>query len=970
MTETLIGYFYATLPEELGDYCRSYLGHPDFHSNENFDSLFSAPLSQQLFALRDLEVDEDSSLKSDATWTDRIFHRLGQLLSTRHVNDELAHQDDDPAKRQHFFFILGLAALYAFLQSNVTGPPLPSYSISQLGLHNDYQDPPSVRAKLVHSLGEDGIAAYKLTPNVELLCLAEAIFTCPPILKNIKAARWAKLRVDFLHQRLLSEISPSLQNCIYSDLDLLNQQILGSTSQNVQKTTKIEYLLERATIHTHHGLDKRAREDLDAARRESGFEYALTGLLGKRTKFQERDLSQLVVLARSAELKGDAIVNAANNKQTPLTTPNGIDNQAENADVGTGTGPRALDLNDDTLLESISFAKKDAEPGVMEESNLPPSLASLDPSAQPMLDSLDSITLLSLASSITNTSPADGLTREETLPYALRALEGGSSNWQVYTQALLVRSRIEAYKSRTVERGLLQLQALVDQVIAETTKQHDQRQDQDQDQASGATTFLPRAKDSESASAAERLRHIFQLCTPFRWELEAELAAKWATLGGLKTALEIYDRLEMWAEVALCWAATEKEEKARRIIRRQLFHASSGPNSSLPSAEEDMLEREEWTGPVRDPPPADAPRLYCILGDIDHDPALYEKAWEVSRQRYARAQRSLGKFYFAAKDYAKAALSYNKALGANQLNQASWFALGCALLQLSQYDRAADAFTRTVQLDDTDAEAWTNLAAALLHRGTDSPVDSNRPALDEDSIVGEAPLDPQRHRKDALRALKRAAALKHDSPMIWENVITISASLSPPSYSDIVRGMQRVIAIRSPSLGEKAIDADILDLLINHLIRSSDAYNPSRPGLERLVVELVDQKIIPLITSSRRLWQIVARLALWRNKPGSALEAQEKAWRAVTAQPRWEFGTEEQWNEVIDATIELCEAYESLGPRERTEGLSAGQEVVAKDWKFKARSAVRGVMGKGKGSWEGSQGWAKLEHKMVELRGH
>ncbi|KAK5002334.1 hypothetical protein LTR28_011549, partial [Elasticomyces elasticus] len=84
--------------------------------------------------------------------------------------------------------------------------------------------------------------------------------------------------------------------------------------------------------------------------------------------------------------------------------------------------------------------------------------------------------------------------------------------------------------------------------------------------------------------------------------------------------------------------------------------------------------------------------------------------------------------------------------------------------------------------------------------------------------------------------------------------------------------------------------------------------------------------------------------------------------------PGWETESESRWNEVVDATIELCDAYESLGPRERTEGLGAGQ-LVAKDWRFKARSAVRGVMGKGKGSWEGTEGWVRLRDALDQLKG-
>ncbi|EON63579.1 hypothetical protein W97_02807 [Coniosporium apollinis CBS 100218] len=821
---------------------------------------------------------------------------------------------------------------------------------------------------LVSSLGVDGEAAYKLIPNVELFCLADAIITCPPVPKNVQAARWAKLRVDFLHQRLLSEFAPSLQTSLYGDLAELEEELLRREPTTENLDIRTTFLLERAAIHTHHGFDKKARADLEQAASERRFQYALTGLLGKRTRYQEKDISQLVVLARSA----DAADGQTNGSSVDYETKGQATTDASpDCDAPAPARPQNLDLNDDTLLESISFSKRsETSTDIQSESTLPPSLSSVDPSNQPMLDPLDSAILLSLASSITNTSPAHGLTREETLPYATRVLEGGSSNWQVYTQALLVRSRIEGYRSRTIERGLLQLQALVDQVIAETTPENSSSKSEN---SATATTFLPKAKESESASVSERLRYVFALNSPTRWELESELASRWVSLGGLRSALEIYERLEMWAEAALCWAATEREDKAKKIIRRQLFHSAAGDDEAVDP------EAEDWNGKPRDPPPADAPRLYCILGDIGHDPAMYEKAWEVSNNRYARAQRSLGRHYFAIKDYAKAAHAYGKSLTVNSLNHSSWFALGCALLELQQFPRAVEAFTRAVQLDDTDAEAWSNLAAALLNLEPPSPStettapDSTLDDEDEDApyTLAERSIDPQQHTRDALAALKRAAALSYDNYRIWFNFLTVAATLSPPSYADIVRAQKRIIDLRGNTDGEKGVDASILDNLVRHIIaESGGVYDENKRGIQRMVIELVEKDMVPLITSSRRLWQIVARLQLWRNKPAAALEAHEKAWRTVTNQPGWESGSEKAWEEVVDATVELVDVYESLGPRERTEGLAAGSgEVVARDWRFKARSAVRGIKSRGRDRWEGSKGWEKLEAALEGLKG-
>jgi tetratricopeptide (TPR) repeat protein len=900
------------------------------------------------------------SERSDTPWNDAIFQRLGSLLSDRSTPGT-----------QVIYFCVGYAALLAFLQSNVTGPPLPFNSATTVFSEDVASDPKVVRTtrkSLLSGLALDGIAAYRLTPNIELLCLADAIFTSPAILKNVKVARWAKIRVNFMHQRLLSEVSSTLQDMIYEDLAIVAEELEAAKKiPGFDEQAEGEFLLERSTIHTHHGLDSFAREDIQNATKNRGFKFALTGLLGKRTKFQQKETSQLVVLAKS---KVSPSSEPSAEKAEPSTKPDDAPN-----DPSTVTAPDKLDLNDDTLLESISFTKKSEIPtDIQAISDVPQELQELDPSDQPKLQPLDSSILLSIASSIKNTSPENGLTREETIPYATRVLEGGSSNWQVYTQALLVRSRIEGYRSRTVERGLLQLQALVDQVIADTANAESTTETQDGDAA--ANTFLPKAKESESAPATERLQYIFQLASPTRWDLEAELASRWVSLGGLRSALDIYQRLEMWAEAALCWAATEREDKARSVVRRQLFHATNGS-----SDEDDPAEDEKWEGARRDPAPLEAPRLYCILGDIDSSPEMWEKAWEVSNNRYARAQRSLGRHYIAANDFIKAALAYSKALTVDKLNQPAWFAFGCTLLELSQFERAVEAFTRCVQLDESDAESWSNLGAALMK--TDPEVKlaaikqnaGEKPTLDDEEEEVRAPSDPSKElravaheiRADALIALKRAATLKHDSFRIWDNVLTVAASLLPPDYATMLAAQKRIVDLRGKTEGEGCLDVAVLQVLVAHLIATNDSYDPSAPGLSRMIVRFIDEMVVPLITSSAPLWQLVSKLALWRHKPTAALEAEEKAWRAVTSQPGWESESEKRWDAVVDATVRLCDSYESFGPMTRTDGLGAG-ELVAKDWKFKARSAVRGIMNKGRECWGETAGFEKLQETTEGLK--
>jgi hypothetical protein len=267
-----------------------------------------------------------------------------------------------------------------------------------------------------------------------------------------------------------------------------------------------------------------------------------------------------------------------------------------------------------------------------------------------------------------------------------------------------------------------------------------------------------------------------------------------------------------------------------------------------------------------------------------------------------------------------------------------------------------------VQLDDQDAESWSNLAASLLHLRPKTKVDS-----DEEDPTDKVTNHP---RTDALKAFKRAATLKHDNYRIWYNVLAVAASTDPPSFGDVVTAQRRICELRGETDGEKCIDDEILDALIKFVVQSEDKVDVSRPGLPRMVNELIEKHIKPLITFSPKLWAVLATLYMHTNRPTSALECHEKAWRAVTSQPKWEDSTEKVWDAVVDQTIDLVDAYETLGPRERTEGLAAGSgEVVAKDWKFKGRSAIRSVMGKGKEAFEDTNGWERLKERMEELKG-
>lgn len=974
---------------------------------------------------------------------DLVGRFVQQVVSGPSSSDASAQPAGSSSEAVH----LAEAALNAFLQANVTGPVLQAGECEALfsSAYARQASPPparglsgieALRRLCLRSLDIDGVSVYAYIPHVELFCLARWILTSDSVVPSSPEQAWLRFRIHLWHFKLLSQPSLSSGSLFtksgrWTDVATLQELVeksLGEAEATVMqaaerpKQEKVQFLLEKAGAHTMLGNDVQAKEALRAATEQSGFTYALSGALGKKTKFQEKNISQLVVLAKSAD-----------------------DGVAHNSEE-TGEAPQAVPLNDDTLLDKISFSADNAE--AAPSSELPAPLQGLSPENQPQLTVEDQIILLTEATLKDTFSAADSLTSEEILPFAVRVIEDKSTNWQVYTQALIVRSRIELNRSRTLERGVLQMQALVDQIIVDTDapaapaapsandgtpKEEGSEPSVPSIQVSGdgeaapappkPTSFLPAAKPSESASAQTRLRYVNMLSSPPRWHLEAELANAWASVGSLVSALEIFKRLRQWPEVALCLATSGAqdddsgrgrggEEKARAVLRWRLFHRLGETAESMEDEDDgkvvdvDSLNLKDFYGPARSPPPPNAPRLLCILGDLENDAKHYERAWEVSNRRYARAQRSLGELHLRNQDWQAAAEAYQKAVAVNRLSPEVWSRLGDIYLRLGQFPDAAQAFQRAISSSNgeaggEDARTWSNMGTALLSwyqavvkegkvlraqgkptedggdtgRKTDEELEREFPASSRASDLGKS---AQSLLQDALGAFKRGATTANTNWRIWDNVITLAASLKPtPAFDDVILATSNVLRIRKT---EDALDTEILALLVREVSKEpagegEGVYEPPRGTLASKVVGLFEREIVPLITANSDAWSLVARLRAWRRDYAGALDAAEKAWRAATASAgsgsalsastgtgvakgSW-LEDREGWETVVSRTDELVAAYENWGAR---------VESVGDRWRGKARSAVRSVMSKAKENWEGTEGWQTLENAMEGLK--
>jgi tetratricopeptide (TPR) repeat protein len=501
---------------------------------------------------------------------------------------------------------------------------------------------------------------------------------------------------------------------------------------------------------------------------------------------------------------------------------------------------------------------------------------------------------------------------------------------------------------------------------------------------------------------------VFQLHTPTRWELETELAYAWSGVGSFVSALEIFKRLQLWPEVALCYHSVGQEDKARQVVRRQLFlSAEHGVGLDHYGTDAAEVATEKWDGPERSPPPPHAPRLWCILGDLDRDPACWSHAWEISKKRYARAQRSLGEYYSQKGEFDKAREAYMLATYVNRQNHESWARLGDVDLRQGNWDGAIVAYQQCLSLgEEGDAKSWSNLGSALVSKAEEiirgKKVKTAVEAADEPDAADEEEdvdvdvvrasgvveeEDPRNLIMQSLRAYKKAAQLAFSNWQIWDNVLTLAATrLSSPNWPDVLLAVRHILRIRAPSIGEAALDVDILGALVREVIsmdrdEKEDAegehgvYVPPRGSLASATIRFFDEEVAPLITHRAVLYTLLEQLRLYTRDFAGALDCAEKGWRVSMsdsssvnkgADGEGESGwlvNEERWREVVRCTEGLCDAFENYGGRIDGDG---GDE---KKWRLKARSAVRSVLGKAKEEWGHTVEYESLKGRLEELKG-
>lgn len=684
--------------------------------------------------------------------------------------------------------LLGIAVscLQTFIQYNWLGPVNTSDTFDWLSLNiKEKRKDGSFKSSIENDLFIDGQEIYTNCLGIEYFYIARIILLeYREHVKHLLTWSWWLLRCLTIHQYILDDKSPTIKNTVLQLIDELSKTEPLLTDEN-NRDLIIQFNIEAGYLcHTFYEY-KRAKEHFRTANKVAGLSLELTGVMGKRTRFQQESKSQLVL---KVSRDTDVVVDTAAPSCLPKITP----------------------LDDDTVLDDISFDEDDI--------------------SHIHLSAVEQALVIGLMENHRRSQAhLDRITEEEIMAYIDYVLLQVKC-WSVCISVLFRRSVLQRDRRRTMERSMMQLEELVNQA---------KRQD---------------------PPPGERVYLFYSTAIPPLWIIQKNLADLLLNLGAIGSALEIFERLELWEDAIKCYQRLGKMEKAETVIREQLQIKET-------------------------------PNLWCFLGDVTRDKSYYEKAWELSKHRNARSQRCLAYVYFAEENFEKSLECFEASLKVNSLQIPVWFTYGCCASAAQNFKLAAKAFKRCVMIDTDNFEAWNNLASAYIK---------------------------MKEKTKACAALKEALKCNYENWRIWENYLVVCTDCG--EFEEAIHAYHRLMDIKDKWIDTEVLR--VLVKVVTEDI--PDCYGKPGSSLQQKLQELfgrITSKVTNKAEIWKYYAQLTNHGAENNSETQQrVLQYLQKSHRCVIQDVNWQVD-KDRCKDVATQSVELAEMYIKCSDKSSTQGL-------------------------------------------------
>ncbi|WOL10567.1 tetratricopeptide repeat protein [Canna indica] len=755
------------------------------------------------------------------------------------VLDTGTESDLDVEGRCALLMCLGVAALLAFMQQNVTGPigkfspfPIPFFRLEESsdgGGEWDVWARNKLTAVGSHVHGKFMLLQYFVYAKILLSKIKELILEGgTSYINGCRTLYWWLCRLFLLQQRILEELSSSLYDILqlfkYSTLSQFGKAEHVATYWGIMlyegEASAIASLahLEAGIIENKYGRVDSSRSHLECAEEFSGLHLTVTGALGFRTIHQV-DAKPQLILAANKDIQNHAQISQFPRDSIGCERKDSDEGGLDDCSDILMTPRLVVNGNNDSLNEHLTHINKDIN-----------------------LTYIQQAVVLAKCLHLQRRSRDDELSGWEMAPYIEAIHSQLQSCYTISSLCDILRIRWESTRSRTKQRALSMMDKLVEIIY------------------------------DASPVPYQRTPLSYGVYIPTIPALRKEYGELLVSCGLIGEALKVFEDLELWDNLIYCYQLLGKKAAAVDLIKARLDDV---PND---------------------------PRLWCSLGDVTNTDAYYEKALEVSNNRSARAKRSLARNAYNRGDYETSKTLWESALALNSLYPDGWFALGAAALKARDVDKALDAYTRSVQIDPDNGEAWNNVAC--LHM-------------------------VKKKSKAAFIAFKEALKFRRNNWQLWENFSNVALDVG--NTRQALEATKMVLDLSN----NKRVDVELLDKILkkfedgernsNSDLSSSDIQddgdsceetNPSQmeaicaePREIELLLDMLGSILQQIVRSGgpQDIWGLYAR---WHRIKGNLLmcsEALLKLVRSFQGSELWH--NKERFKNFAHASLQLCKVY-------------------------------------------------------------